>query len=94
VKGRDWYDFIWHIAQRVSPNYELLTAALEQTGHRQAGITITRDECYKRLVEKIESIDWVKARADVERFVKPHERPSLDLWGRDLFLAQSRKMDL
>ncbi len=94
VKGRDWYDFIWYIAQRVSPNYELLTAALEQTRHRQAGIAITRDECHERLVEKIESIDWAKARADVEHFVKPHERPSLDLWGRDLFLAQSRKMDL
>ena len=94
VKGRDWYDFIWYLSQRVPPNYELLTAALEQTGHRQAGITITRDECCERLVEKIESIDWEKARSDVERFVKPHERPSLDLWGRDLFLAQSRKMDL
>lgn len=94
VKGRDWYDFIWHIAHRVSPNYELLTAALKQTGHRQTDVTITRDECYERLVEKIEQIDWAQARADVERFVKPHERPSLDLWSRDLFLVQCRKLVL
>ncbi len=94
VKGRDWYDFIWYIAQRVSPNYECLAAALEQTGHRTGGSIINREQCIEWLEKKIKSIDWAKARADVERFVKPHERPSLDLWGNDLFLEQSRKMDL
>lgn len=93
VKGRDWYDFIWYIAQRVRPNYELLTAALEQTGHRAGTAVIDREQCVALLEEKIMGIDWAKTRVDMERFVKPHERSSLDLWGAGLFLAQCKKME-
>ncbi len=93
VKGRDWYDFIWYIAQQIRPNYELLTTALEQTGHRASSMMLNREQCVGLLTEKMKAIDWGKARADVERFVKPHERPSLDLWGRDLFLVQCKKLD-
>ena len=91
VKGRDWYDFLWYTAQRIAPNYGLLASAMEQTGHR-AG-KLSREECRALLEEKINSIDWNAARADVERFVKPQEIPSLKLWGKELFLAQCRKLD-
>lgn len=93
IKGRDWYDFIWYVAQRVPPNYGLLASAMEQTGHRTNAGNLSRSECVALLEGKIESIDWDAARADVERFVKPHELPSLKLWGKELFLAQCRKLD-
>lgn len=92
VKGRDWYDFIWYTAQRVPPNYGLLASALEQTGHRASSGKLGSEECMAMLEEKIGTIDWNNARADVERFIKPHELPSLKLWGRDFFLSQCRKL--
>lgn len=36
--------------------------------------------------------DWMQARRDVQRFVKPHELPSLELWTREYFLQQCAKL--
>jgi hypothetical protein len=36
----------------------------------------------------IERLDWAQARRDVQRFVKPHELPSLELRTRGFFLKQ------
>jgi hypothetical protein len=41
---------------------------------------------------KIDAADWKHAREDVRRFVKANELPSLDLWGREFFLAQTDKL--
>lgn len=92
VKGRDWYDFLWYTARRIVPNYALLASALAQTGHRENSSALRREECVGLLENKIATIDWAAARSDVQRFIKPAEQPSLDLWGRDLFLAQCRKV--
>jgi predicted nucleotidyltransferase component of viral defense system len=92
IKGRDWYDFLWYTAQRIQPNYRLLASALEQTGHRANTAPLNSEECVMLLTEKINTIDWDTVRADVEPFVKPNELPSLNLWNRDLFLAQCRKL--
>ena len=32
IKGRDWYDFTWYVARKISPNFIFLTHALEQQG--------------------------------------------------------------
>ena len=92
VKGRDWYDFIWYAAQQILPNYTLLANAMTQTGHRTTGGVITRDECISLLEQKIIEIDWNAAREDVSRFVKQHEQPSLELWSKELFLSQCRRI--
>jgi hypothetical protein len=36
--------------------------------------------------------DWLQAREDVRRFLKPGELPSLELWGKDFFLGQAEKL--
>jgi len=93
LKGRDWYDFIWYTARRTPINYELLSSALGQLGPWQGRqVPANRRWCVEHLRAKIEATDWRQARDDVQRFVKPHELPSLDLWGRELFLAQCEKL--
>jgi hypothetical protein len=68
VKGRDWYDFIWYLNQKVEPNYVLLNNAIEQThaGHDPVdGRTIAG--CMK---DRINVLDMKKAVEDVERFLE------------------------
>lgn len=93
VKGRDWYDFIWYSAHRVELNHRLLSAALSQQGP-WAGSELMTDNgwCVSELSKVIEALDVKKARADVRRFVRPNELPSLDLWSREFFLGQCRKL--
>ncbi|MBN1493502.1 MAG: nucleotidyl transferase AbiEii/AbiGii toxin family protein [Candidatus Omnitrophica bacterium] len=68
VKGRDWYDLIWHLNRGTEPNYILLNNAIEQThaGHGPVdGATI--GGCIK---DRINALDLKKAAADVERFLE------------------------
>ncbi len=93
VKGRDWYDFVWYTARKTPVNYPLLAAALTQMGPwKGKDVSVDRDWCLEQLRARIEAIAWKRAAADVRRFVKPNELPSLDLWSRDFFLAQAGKL--
>jgi hypothetical protein len=87
IKGRDWFDLAWYAGRKVSPNYALLAAAVDQMGPWQ-GTKDRIDAAWLRCVlkEKIDAMNWRMVRQDVERFVSGRERDSLDLWGRDYFL--------
>ena len=93
LKGRDWYDFIWYGARRTRVNHALLSKALDQQGPWKGRAPQTDDAwCVAELRAIVEGLDWAKARRDVERFVRPHELPSLSLWTRDFFLRQCAKL--
>jgi predicted nucleotidyltransferase component of viral defense system len=93
LKGRDWYDFVWYTARRTGINHALLSAALDQQGPWKGQSPRTNNEwCVERLRALIVEHDWMQARRDVQRFVKPHELPSLELWTREYFLQQCAKL--
>ncbi len=94
IKGRDWYDFIWYTSQKVKVNCRFLSSALNQAGPwKGQNLEVDNDWCFTELAQKIESMDWQKTADDVRRFVRVAEQPSLELWGRDFFLAQLDKME-
>jgi hypothetical protein len=93
LKGRDWYDFSWYIAQGVSPNLPLLQNALIQYGPwKSQGLNIDQVWLVNTLGEKINSIDWKAAVDDVERFMKPVERKSLSLWSELFFMSKLKQL--
>lgn len=89
LKGRDWYDFGWYVKQGVSPNLDLLRAALEQYGPWQ-GQRVPVDHQWLRnaLLDKIAAVDWPAAAQDVTRFLKPVEQKSLQLWSQRFFQSK------
>ena len=93
LKGRDWFDFLWYVRRRVSPNLEHLGNALEQHGP-WAGQQVRPDSQWLKqaMAHKIESIDWSRAASDVEPFVNEQDRHGLKLWGRELFLDRLGKL--
>lgn len=70
TKGRDLYDLVWYLAERKwpAPNLDLLNAALEQTGWE--GPRLSEATWRKQLRQRIEALDWEKARADVKPFLE------------------------
>jgi hypothetical protein len=82
AKGRDLYDLAWYLADRTwpAPNLELLNAALAQTGWR--GPVMTPDNWREQLRQRIEVVNWAKARTDVRPFLE-RER-DLDLVSKDI----------
>ncbi len=93
LKGRDWYDFAWYIAQDVKPNLLLLKNALIQYGPwKDQDLNIDQGWLVNALGEKINSIDWKAAADDVERFMKPVEQRSLSLWSERFFMNKLVKL--
>jgi len=94
LKGRDWYDFNWYIKQGVSPNLPHLKNALVQFGPWESQADLIVDMAWLKTViqEKVDSIDWVEATADVERFLKPSEVNSLQLWSAHFFSAKLNRL--
>ena len=93
VKGRDWYDLIWYVAQKTKINYDLLRNALYQNGPwENQYCDIDGQWVVNALNQKIETIDWLRATHDVMPFIKPFDQSSLALWGKDFFHDLVRKM--
>lgn len=93
LKGRDWYDFTWYTARRTAINHELLSAALDQQGPWRGRTPKTDNAwCIDQLRAVVEDVDWKQARRDVQRFVKPHELSSLELWTREFFLERCARL--
>lgn len=93
LKGRDWYDFSWYIAQGVTPNLLLLQNALIQYGLWEGqALNVDQDWLVSVLDEKISSIDWKAAANDVERFLKPVEQKSLSLWSERFFMNKLKNL--
>jgi len=86
VKGRDWYDFLWYVRQKVVPNLSLLSNAINQQG-AWAGqkIQVTPAWYIEQLEAKITSIDWDIARKEMAPFLAPREKNTLALWNSDFF---------
>jgi len=86
LKGRDWYDFNWYAKQGMTPNLTLLQEALIQYGPWQGEeMRINKQWVMDTLSSKISSVNWPEAAADVERFLKPVEKASLQLWSEHFF---------
>src|SRR5262249_9096068 len=79
VKGRDWFDFIWYVNRQTPMNFQLLSHALDQLGPwKGQGLAINGSWYLHEMERKIRSIEWPAAKADVQRFLKPHQLPSLE----------------
>lgn len=90
LKGRDWFDFSWYVANGVYPNLPLLAAALLQAGpwKDQRDLNIDGEWLLEALKERIKAIEWRGAATDVGRFLRPAEAKSLSLWSERFFQAK------
>lgn len=85
VKGRDWYDLIWYSDKKIPLKVDLLRRVTE-SAHPEAAVRMKDSACVRTLLkERIDHIDFRRAKEDVYPFVA-HTK-SLDLWGRDFFYA-------
>jgi len=93
IKGRDWYDFTWYVANGIVPNLKLLHNALLQYGP-WAGEILTVDMNWLNsvLMEKMQSIAWIDAAKDVAPFLPPADQHSLKLWSAKFFSEKLCKL--
>jgi predicted nucleotidyltransferase component of viral defense system len=93
-KGRDWFDFLWYISRITPLNLDFLQNAINQCGPwKNENISTTKNWVIGSLENKIRKTDWDKAKMEVQRFINPEFKASLDLWSEQFFLAKIKKLN-
>ena len=67
AKGRDYYDLIWYLSRKVTPNYLLLNQAILQTEKKSSNLN--QKSLKQLLLNKITATDFKKIRRDVAPFL-------------------------
>ncbi len=95
IKGRDWYDFTWYVARKISPNFVFLEHALRQQGPWVNQKNNVTPAWFVDVMEKkIKSIDWDRAANDVAPFLNVQDKKILNLWGVDFFMDKLGKLKI
>ncbi|MEO7984763.1 MAG: nucleotidyl transferase AbiEii/AbiGii toxin family protein, partial [Bacteroidota bacterium] len=82
VKGRDWYDMEWYIKKSISLHLDHLAIRACDSGDWPSN-KMSKEEFFKLLEEKIETVSMKRVVEDVLPFIKD---PSiLDIWSPKYF---------
>lgn len=68
AKGRDFYDLVWYLGKKISPNFVLLNNAAMQTEKKDPGINSGNLGAF--LSERVKKLNFTAVRKDVERFIE------------------------
>lgn len=82
TKGRDFYDLVWYLGRRITPNIKLLNNAVFQTEKKYLNLTELN---YKEfLSERVKKVDFSSVRKDVAVFLE--DKNELKLLEKELIL--------
>ena len=80
VKGRDWYDFQWYVANSVPLNFEHLQKRIHEFNDED----ITKERFMEMLHEKLSTTDMEAVKQDVRGFI--FDQRDIEIWSNDYFL--------
>lgn len=95
-KGRDWYDLVWYSANEVELDSIHLKARLSQSckyleeSNIQIPNELNKQAIKELLLQRIETLDIVKAKNDVQPFIK--DIREIELWSKEFFVAVIENM--
>ncbi|MDO8525780.1 MAG: nucleotidyl transferase AbiEii/AbiGii toxin family protein [Candidatus Omnitrophota bacterium] len=68
AKGRDFYDLVWYLTKKITPNFILLNNAIEQTQGENLGLSNKNLKDF--LSDRIGKVDFKAVRSDADRFLE------------------------
>jgi predicted nucleotidyltransferase component of viral defense system len=66
-KGRDYYDLLWFLSKKISPNYKLLNNAISQT--QFAADAVTKTDLQNRLIKRLNETNFKIVTNELESFL-------------------------
>lgn len=83
VKGRDWYDLIWFIKNKIPVHLSHLTNRMIQSENLEQDASLDHPKLLTLIKHKIANINWEQAKNDVKPFISDHQQ--LNLWSQEFF---------
>lgn len=90
VKGRDFYDYVFYIANDTPVNLKHLEARLKQTKSIESDHELTLQSLKNKLYIRFDEIDFIEAKKDVLPFIMDKEK--LDLWSSEFFKSITQNL--
>lgn len=90
IKGRDWYDFVWFVAQGIPLHLGHLEARMQQTKHLSSHQVLTVAHFHHLLSNKIKQLDLEQVRKDILPFLR--NRDSIAVWSHSFFQSVGEKI--
>lgn len=90
IKGRDLYDYIFFLSRSVPVNIAHLYARLVQSDYLYSAQDYALSDLKQDLQRHFETIDFKKAKEDVEPFVRNQE--SLSVWSSEFFIQITEQL--
>lgn len=90
VKGRDWYDFLWFLGQKIPLGLTHLEERMRQAGHLPHDQQLTEKHLRTLLATRIKKLDVPSAQSDVRRFIK--EDWKIADWSQEYFLQSANHL--
>jgi len=85
VKGRDWYDFVWYVANYPRLYLSHLEQRMRQSGDYTAEGPLSPEALREMLLGAVRNLDVDKAREEVLPFLL--DRRSIAIWSADFFAS-------
>jgi predicted nucleotidyltransferase component of viral defense system len=83
IKGRDFYDFVWYVGRKITPNLRHLEARMRQSGH-WSGESIKSETLTGLLKKRLAEVNFQEAADEVRVFL--HDAREVELWSEDFFV--------
>ena len=87
VKGRDFFDYVWYLANDIPVNLVHLEARMRQSGHWTGDAVLTIEAIRNLLDARFAAATIAQAKEDVFPYI--NDTRSLDVWSRDFFMTIS-----
>jgi predicted nucleotidyltransferase component of viral defense system len=85
IKGRDWYDFVWFVSNRIPLHLAHLEARMRQAKNWTNPAPLTPEAFRQLLEDKIRSLSIEMAKSDILPFLR--DKRKIDIWSQDFFLS-------
>lgn len=91
VKGRDWYDLLWFISQKIPLRLVHLKERMRQFNHLPLNQGLSIETLKIMLEKRIQQLDIKAAQQDVQRFIKDSWK--ISEWSIEYFLTAIKHIE-
>ena len=92
VKGRDWYDFVWYVANYPKLNLGHLEQRMRQSGDYTLEGRLSPDAFEQMIRQAVETLEVERAREDVLPFLL--NRQAVEIWSTGFFDSLIEKVEV
>ena len=85
IKGRDLYDYVFYLSNKIKPNYLHLKARLIDSNYLQPNDKFDKKVLSDMLIKHFSNMDIESAKKDVTPFI-PDDR-KISIWSNDFFVS-------